>query len=430
MVAGSYPTKTLGKLVDIFDSKRIPVKKSDRKSGSYPYYGASGIVDCVDDWIFEGEHLLLAEDGENLKSQNTPIAFLANGKFWVNNHAHVMRGNCNNDTKYLCYALQVADIKSYLSGSTRPKLNQGDMKNIKLPSPPLPEQRAIAKILGTLDDKIELNRRINQTLEAMARAVFKSWFVDFDPVRNKAAGLDTGLPPEIADLFPASFQDSELGEIPEGWEAANIDEISEKVACGPFGSSIKVSTFVSTGVPVISGQHLNNIKLEDNSYNFITEDHAEKLKNANVYQGDLVFTHAGNIGQVSYIPETSRYDRYVLSQRQFYLRCNKDIISPEYLAHFFKSPLGQHKLLANTSSTGVPSISRPVSYLRSITLVLPPIELIDIFSSIIKPLHIFGANLANESSSLANLRDTLLPKLISGELRVPDAEKIVEEVAL
>ena len=129
---------------------------------------------------------------------------------------------------------------------------------------------------------------------------------------------------------------------------------------GPFGSSIKVSTFVDKGIPIISGEHLNNTKLSDGKYNFITPEHAEKLKNANVYRGDVIFTHAGNIGQVAYIPETSKYNRYVISQRQFYIRCNSNKAIPEFVTYFFKSPEGQHKLLANTSQSGVPSIAQPV----------------------------------------------------------------------
>ncbi|MBI5648220.1 MAG: restriction endonuclease subunit S [Ignavibacteriae bacterium] len=157
------------------------------------------------------------------------------------------------------------------------------------------------------------------------------------------------------------------------WTTATIEEVAERVSMGPFGSSIKVSTFVENGIPVISGQHLHGSCLEDHEYKFITEEHAQVLKNANVRKGDVVFTHAGNIGQVAYIPPTSKYDRYVISQRQFYMRCNLAKVIPEYIVYFFRSPEGQHKLLANTSQTGVPSIAQPVTYLRTIRIPLPPL---------------------------------------------------------
>ena len=158
------------------------------------------------------------------------------------------------------------------------------------------------------------------------------------------------------------------------WRESNIANVAEKVAMGPFGSSIKVETFVPSGVPVISGQHLHGSKVDDRvGFNFVSEEHAERLKNANVRRGDVIFTHAGNIGQVAYIPESSQFEIYVISQRQFYMRCDHRKVLPEFVVAFFKSPEGQHQLLANTSQVGVPSIAQPVTYLRTIEIPLPPI---------------------------------------------------------
>ena len=326
---------SIGQLTVNHDSRRIPVKGPDRKPGIFPYYGASGIVDWVDQYIFSGEFLLVAEDGENLRTRNTPVAFMATGKFWVNNHAHILQGNERADTRFLSYLLEGTDISGYLTGSTIPKLSQGNLNAIEVVVPGIYEQKAIAHVLGTLDDKIELNRKTNETLEGIAKALFKSWFVDFDPVRAKAEGRPTGLPDEISDLFPDSFEQSELGEIPSGWEVKTVEEIAEKVAMGPFGSNIKVSTFVDTGIPVISGQHLKGAILHDGGNDFITPEHAEKLKNSCVEKGDIIFTHAGSIGQVSLIPVNSEYERYVISQRQFYLRPISGNLS-HYLVMFFR----------------------------------------------------------------------------------------------
>jgi type I restriction enzyme S subunit len=158
------------------------------------------------------------------------------------------------------------------------------------------------------------------------------------------------------------------------WPIARIKDIAEKVAMGPFGSNIKVETFVETGIPIISGAHLRGIRVEDSKFNFVTEEHAERMKNSNVFRGDVIFTHAGNIGQVAYIPPNSRYKRYVISQRQFYLRCDLNKADPVFVSYFFHSNEGRHKLLANVSQTGVPSIARPSSYLKTIELPLPPLE--------------------------------------------------------
>ncbi len=159
--------------------------------------------------------------------------------------------------------------------------------------------------------------------------------------------------------------------VAQGWSTATVEDIAEKVAMGPFGSSIKVETFVPEGVPIISGQHLHGFRVDDvPGFNFIEPQHAQRLANANVKRGDIVFTHAGNIGQVAYIPDTSKFGRYVISQRQFYMRCNRSRALPEFVTLYFRSPEGQHQLLANTSQVGVPSIAQPVTYLR--TIEIPP----------------------------------------------------------
>ncbi len=347
----------------------------------------------------------------------------------VNQHVAIIRPDPSKlSPMFLRYflvspAMQAEMLSFAGAGATRNALTKGMIEDFEIAAPSeVREQRAIAHILGTLDDKIELNRRVNETLEAMARALFKSWFVDFDPVRAKAERRDPGLPKDIANLFPDRFEDSELGEIPKGWKVKAIEAIAKRVGMGPFGSSIKVETFVPEGVPVISGQHLDSFMVEDNTFNFVAHEHAERLRTANVQRGDVVFTHAGNIGQVAYIPENSRYDRYVISQRQFFMRCDLAQVTPSFVAFYFGSPEGQHRLLANASSSGVPSIARPVTYLRSIQLTIPPKPVMDAFEKSVQPLLTqFRRNL-NEVSTLASLRDTLLPKLISGELRVKQME--------
>jgi restriction endonuclease S subunit len=383
-MAGEWRERQLGELTENFDSVRIPVKEVDRRPGPYPYYGASGIVDHVESYLFDGEYLLVAEDGENLRTRNTPVAFLARGQFWVNNHAHIVRGNAEADTRFLMYSLAQADIGGYLTGSTMPKLTQGNMNRIPIMTPPLGEQRAIAHILGTLDDKIELNRLMNETLDAIARGLFKSWFVDFDPVHAKAEGDDTGLPETIGDMFPNDFEDSELAEIPKGWRVASLGDLSRRIAMGPFGSDIKTDNFIEFGVPVVRGNNLTDGFVED-AFVYVSEQKADDLRNANAVPGDIVITHRGTLGQVGLIPEASRFSRYVVSQSQMLLSVNREMATPRFVFEFLRSPLGQHALLANTSQTGVPAIARPTTSLRSIRLVLPPIKALECFDLLTGP---------------------------------------------
>ena len=157
------------------------------------------------------------------------------------------------------------------------------------------------------------------------------------------------------------------------WKEYCLGDLAEKIAMGPFGSNIKVETFKDSGIPIISGMHLHGIRLIDNNFNYITKEHADKLISSNVYRHDVIFTHAGTIGQVSYIPDTSRFKRYIISQRQFYLRCNPKKLDYKYITYFFKSPLGQHLIDANTNQTGVPSIAQPVTFLKNAEVPIPPL---------------------------------------------------------
>lgn len=182
-----------------------------------------------------------------------------------------------------------------------------------------------------------------------------------------------GIDVRTLEAVPVSA--NPLGDpVTADWRMVAIEEVSEKVAMGPFGSSIKVETFVPEGIPIVNGQHLHGTRVDDSpGYNFISEDHAARLGKANVQRGDIVFTHRGTIGQVAYIPVNSEFERYVISQSQFFVRCDKSIAIPEFVTAYFKSPEGQHKLLANASQVGVPSIAQPVTYLRKVEIPLPPL---------------------------------------------------------
>jgi type I restriction enzyme S subunit len=158
------------------------------------------------------------------------------------------------------------------------------------------------------------------------------------------------------------------------WRLVRIEEIAEKIAMGPFGSNIKVSTFVDEGVPIISGQHLHGFRLDESAgFNFISPAHADRLGNSNVRQLDIILTHAGTIGQVAIIPENATFDRYVISQRQFFLRPNTKMVDPLFLTYWFHGPVGRHRLLMHASQVGVPSISRPATNLKNIQIELPPL---------------------------------------------------------
>lgn len=157
------------------------------------------------------------------------------------------------------------------------------------------------------------------------------------------------------------------------WETVKLEEIGDKFAMGPFGSNIKSDNFVNKGVPVIRGVNLNNGKFNDKDFVYLTEEKANELKSSNAFPNDIVFTHRGTLGQVGIIPDKS-YQRYVVSQSQMKMTCNIQKAYPLFIYYFFRSSIGLHKLLSNTSTTGVPAIARPLTSLRSIELELPPLQ--------------------------------------------------------
>ena len=167
-------------IAEILDSRRRPLSSMERsiRKGQYPYYGASGIIDYIDGYVFEGEHVLISEDGENLRSRQTPIAFLAEGQFWVNNHAHIVKSDYVHN-RLICYYFANLDLNPFLTGAVQPKLSQESLNHIPLFLPKsLDERKEIVSILSSLDDKIDLLHRENTTLEAMAETLFRQWFIE------------------------------------------------------------------------------------------------------------------------------------------------------------------------------------------------------------------------------------------------------------
>ena len=387
----SYPFRALGEMSVNYNARRIPVKAADRKPGPYPYYGAQGIVDYVDDYIFDGIFLLVAEDGENLRSRNEDIAFMASGKFWVNNHAHILRANSDTATRFLNYAINYSDISGYITGSTIPKLSQRSLRSILIPSPPPAAQEEIVSFLGALDDKIELNRRMNTTLEAMARAIFKDWFVDFGPTRAKAEGREPYLAPELWDLFPDALGDE--GK-PVGWVIRRVEDFLELA----YGKSLPAKKRILGKIPVYGSGGLTG------------------MHDTALVEGPAVIVgRKGTVGSLYW------EDRPVFP-----------IDTVFYVVPRIGSVLFSYHLLAalplrdmNTDAA-VPGLNRKNAY--RLQFPQPASGLIAAFENFTHAIWQRRAKNLRETETLTQTRDLLLPKLISGEIRIRDAENMVEAV--
>jgi type I restriction enzyme S subunit len=222
MASEAWRLMPLGEFVTLQRGHDLPDEQ--RRPGNIPILGSFGITGWNDAAKARGPGVTVGRSGASFGVVSySPV------DYWPLNTSLYVIDFHGNDPRFAYYSLKQFDFKGFNSGSAQPSLNRNFVHPVPVDVPPLPEQRAIAHILGTLDDKIELNRRMNETLEAMARAIFKSWFVEFDPVRAKMEGRDPGMPKRIADLFPDRFQDSELGEIPEGWEVNSIGDITDVV---------------------------------------------------------------------------------------------------------------------------------------------------------------------------------------------------------
>ena len=316
----------------------------------------------------------------------------------VNQHVAIIRPDSFNlDPGYLRYFLVSPEMQTMLlswagSGGTRNALTKGMIESLEIPLPPLPEQRAIAHVLGTLDDKIELNRRMNETLEAMARALFKSWFVDFDPVRAKMDGRWRdgeslpGLPAEYYDLFPDRLEDSELGEVPEGWEVRALGVLIELA----YGKALKADDRKSGSIPV----HGSNGQIGW---------HNEKL----VAGPDIVVGKKGNPGVVTWA-----YSDFFPIDTAFHVVSRNG----HHCLPFLYFALSLQDLPSISADSAVPGLNRNLAYMNQ--QIIPPNTIMGEFSDCVSALFARRHLLEGESRSLADHRDTLLPKLVSGQLPV------------
>ena len=288
-----------------------------------------------------------------------------------------------------------AKIESIVEQVSAAGIRGSDLAKLEVAHPPLTTQKAIAHILGTLDDKIELNRKTNETLEAMAKALFKSWFVDFDPVRAKAEGRPTGFPAEISDLFPDSFEDSELGEIPSGWEVGGLEEFLVLQR----GFDLPAPQRIKGAYPVVAASGVSGT-------------HNEPM----AFAPGVVTGRSGVLGKVFYI------------QTDFF-PLNTTLWAKEFR---LATPIYGYFLLCDidfavfNAGSAVPTLNR--NHLGSLRFPLPPKAVVVSFTDIAIDLMKRKEGIIAETSNLSATRDALLPKLISGEIRIPDAEKMLEEV--
>lgn len=436
----NWSLKKISDICEFQNNKRVPLKSLDRekRQGEYPYYGASGIVDYIDNYIFDGKFLLISEDGENLRTRNTPIAFQAQGRFWVNNHAHILAEKEEGILDYLEYYFSILNINPYITGAVQPKLNKANLDAIEIPIPPVNERLLINQILNSLKEKILLNNQINQTLESIAQALFKSWFVDFDPVRAKIAAKQEGNDPELAAmcaisgkseteleqmaeddfaelqataaLFPDELVESELREVPKGWDKYSLS---------------KMITLIGGGTPKRSEPNYWNgdifwfsVKDVPNEGEVFVITTQEKISELGLNKsstkllpvGTTIITARGTVGKIALVG-------YEMAMNQSCYGV-QGINGVRQFMTYYLIKNAVEVLKKNTHGAVFDTITQ--STFDTVTSIKPSIEMMDLFESKVEKIMGHIKNNLYENNSLIALRDTLLPKLLSGEVALGD----------
>ena len=364
-----------------FDRKRIPLsaKQRSERQGNYRYYGAQGVIDYVNDYIFDGTYLLIAEDGENLKSKKQNIAQVAKGKFWVNNHAHIVQTNELCDLQYLHYLINSMDLSGYITGSAQPKLSQANLNAVTLQLPFIDEQKKIVAILGSLDDKIELNNKINENLQQQAAAIFRSWFVDCVPFGGTA---------------------------PDEWENVTLEGITALVSRG-----ITPKYADDTDQIVINQKCIRNHMID---LSFARSHRPKVINDKWLRFGDLLINSTGDgtlgrAAQVWFQPHNLTVDSHVTIVRP----------AAENMIFYIGLWGTQHEReieSLHTGSTGQTELPR--DRVKALELLLPDKETLNRFNALIAPMAATIVSNQEENNRLVSIRDALLPRLMSGEIDV------------
>ena len=378
-----------------YDKKRIPLSAMERtkRQGAFRYFGAQGVIDYVDDYIFDGKYLLIAEDGENLKSKRQNIAQIVEGKFWVNNHAHIVQCNDKCILEYLAYLINGKDVSGYITGSAQPKLSQANLNAMEFDIPSIKEQQDILSILLPIEQKIRINKEINNNLEQQAQALFKKWFIDN---------------PENVDWSAGTFRKLIQSTLNGDWgKEAPTGNNTEKVYCirGADIPEVKAGNKGKMPTRYILPKNLANKKLE---------------------AGDIVVEISGgsptqSTGRCTAITQSllDRYDSSMVCTN--FCKAIKPKNGYSLFVYYYWQYLYEKGVFFSyeNGTTGIKNLDF-TGFIETEPIIVPPFDKVQEFDDYCN--SIFSQVFANgkQSEQLASLRDTLLPKLMSGELDVSD----------
>ena len=399
-----FPNTTLGTLVNFSNGRSSPDRFDD---GKYPVFGSNGLIGLAHESNAPSKTIVVGRVGSYCGSVH-----FSQKPCWVTDNAIKATAKEANDPQFLFYLLKHLDLNNWRSGSGQPLINQATLNAIKVCAPEPDAQKAIGQFIGAFDDRITLLRETNATLEAIAQALFKSWFVDFDPVRAKLEGrTPEGMDEATAALFPDGFEESELGLVPRGWCTSSCQDLFD-VRDGTHESPKPALV----GYPLVTSKHITSGRVNLQETYLISEsDYTAISKRSKVNRLDVLITMIGTVG-LSTILLDERNDFAIKNIGLF-----KTSEAPQF-AYFFsillKSPKMQMYLAARLAGTTQKYLS--LTALREMRLLVPTEPILVEFSKIVSPLFEGMQRNHEQAQTLATLRDTLLPRLISGQLRLPE----------
>lgn len=382
-----FQDKFLEDVLEFYDFMRVPLSSLERdtRQGEYRYYGAQGVIDYIDAYIFDGQYILIAEDGANLVTRNEPIAFLVNGQFWVNNHAHIVKGKPGiADDYYITTLLNSLNIAGFITGAAQPKLSQQNMKKIKILLPDHPTQQRVASILSTYDDLIENNRRRMALLEEAARQVYQEWFVRL--------------------RFPGHEHTRIVDGVPEGWEKRRLGDvanINNENLKSSFDGEIEYIDIASVSPGCID---------ETTKYEY--RDAPSRARRI-VRHGDIIWSCVR--------PNRRSYAIIWQPAENLIASTGFAVISPKNLptSYLYQAVTSEQFVgYLNNHAKGAAYPAVVSADFERAEIIVPSQSLVRSFNEIVEPMIEQGHCLKQQNQKHRTARDLLLPKLMSGEIAV------------
>ena len=397
-----FEERVLGDLIVNFDKRRIPLSSRQRslRKGIYPYYGATSIMDYVDDYIFEGQYILMGEDGTVLDENGHPILQKAEGKFWCNNHAHVIRNTELITFNYLYYLLKNTNVRPIVTGAVQPKISQSNMNNLRVTiHKNIHEQRKVASILTVLDDRIANNTAINKNLEEQAQAIFKSWFVDFEPFG---------------------------GEMPSDWKYGTLEDIADFFNGYAFKSKELLNKPMPNCYQVFKQGHINRGGGFNSSgtKSWYPIEKSVKLHRYILRRGDVLIAMTDMKDNVAILGNTALMpidNQFIVNQRVGLLRSNGYKGTSYAYIYLLTNNFDFVTDLRKRANSGV-QVNLSSSAIKESPILIANESVNQKFNNVVEPMLLCTMFNDIENQHLAALRDTLLPRLMSGEIDVSSIE--------